>query len=457
MFYYKKKGHWKRDCLKFKEDKKNDTIASVPDMDTMARTKRTARYTNSYGSSYYVQMSELSDQPPGPPSTLSDSILGISEELKGATPMLIDMLGLEPVLSEKEESASSESSNKDMDKISASKKVVALLRAAIISQKRPSTDSPSKETSKGGALRPSPSEQPNPKVRKQMARSTPGSSRKQPSDKQAWTPQSGAKQTTIRRDTRPPRGLSSHTWSPPPISEKNKEVKAAKAMTASDCDRVMFQIAQNEILTTDILYYQAAATLQVKDKLEATKKNNLELEKAVKDLQDQLQPLKHVKHAADELKKLKEPLASQEETLSKQLSAKAETKKMALAQDMMEDASNIMRMTWTALFPDLGYKQWESKFVACTEEYNIKIMKQPADEDEEKDEAADTSSDGEDGNEEEEEEADVDKGETEKEEADANQNQAPANEPQENVLEEQAPIAKADQAAAINKTLFSNA
>src|SRR6187397_2402890 len=27
-FYCKKKGHWKRDCLKFKEDKKNGTVAS---------------------------------------------------------------------------------------------------------------------------------------------------------------------------------------------------------------------------------------------------------------------------------------------------------------------------------------------------------------------------------------------------------------------------------------------
>ena len=27
-FYCKKKGHWKRDCLKFKEDKKNDNVAS---------------------------------------------------------------------------------------------------------------------------------------------------------------------------------------------------------------------------------------------------------------------------------------------------------------------------------------------------------------------------------------------------------------------------------------------
>ncbi|XP_021759585.1 acidic leucine-rich nuclear phosphoprotein 32 family member B-like [Chenopodium quinoa] len=129
---------------------------------------------------------------------------------------------------------------------------------------------------------------------------------------------------------------------------------------------------------------------------------------------------------------------------------------MALAQDMMEDSSAIMKMTWTALFPDSDYEQWESKFTACTEEYNIKIMKQANDEDEAKDEATDSSSEGED-EDGEEEEADVNNGETEKKEVDANQEQAPPNEPQERVLEEQAPIAEADQAADVTETPLSNA
>ncbi|XP_021751630.1 histone H3.v1-like [Chenopodium quinoa] len=367
---------------------------SVSVQDTMARTKRKTRYTNSNGFSYYVQMSELSDRSPGDPSTPSDSILQ-EFEVQETSPMVVDMSEKEPALIEKEESTSSESlsdtesssssrhspdleerhsrlheASEAMDKISASKMAAALLRVAIISQKRPFTDSPSKEKSK------------------------------------AFLRVHG-----FRR----------------PISEKNKE---------------------------------ATATLQVKTELKAAKKKNLELEKAVKDLQNQLQPVKHIHHAAEELhrlnKKLKERLVRQEAALTQQLSAKAESEKMALSQDMMEDSTAIMKMTWTALFPDSGYEQWESKFAACTEEYNIKIMQQANDQDEEKDEAADSSSDGED-EDEEEEEADIDKGETKKEEADANQEQAPANEPQESVLEEQAPIAEADQVVTVTETPLFNA
>ncbi|XP_021743106.1 uncharacterized protein LOC110709202 [Chenopodium quinoa] len=81
-----------------------------------------------------------------------------------------------------------------------------------------------------------------------------------------------------------------------PISAKNKEVNAGKAMTASDVDKEMFQIAQNEILTTDILYYQAQATSTVRTKLEAAKKKNDELETTVKNLREELKPLKHIAH-----------------------------------------------------------------------------------------------------------------------------------------------------------------
>ncbi|XP_021756156.1 uncharacterized protein LOC110721326 [Chenopodium quinoa] len=31
-FYCKKKGHWKQDCLKLKEDKKNNNVASYSDL-----------------------------------------------------------------------------------------------------------------------------------------------------------------------------------------------------------------------------------------------------------------------------------------------------------------------------------------------------------------------------------------------------------------------------------------
>ncbi|XP_021750727.1 glutamic acid-rich protein-like [Chenopodium quinoa] len=370
----------------------------------MAITKRMTRVTNSDDSSFYIPMSELSDRSPGAPSTLSDSILGKSKEVQAATPILVDMSGQEPAQSESSSDSESSSSsrhsldseerhsrlhiareshaaekgddwaepstsqrelfNKAMEKITASKKAAALLRAAILGQKRPSTDLPSKEASKA------------------MLRVY-----------------------GLRR----------------PIHEKTKEVK---------------------------------------NQLEAAKKKNLELEKAVKDLQAQLQPLKHANHAAEELrksnKKLKERLANQEAALTQQLSVKAESEKMALAQDMMEDSAAIMKMTWAALFPDSDYEQWESKFAAYTGEYNIKVMQQAVDEEEEK--AEDEEEEKAEGEEEADSTSrDEDQEEDDEKEADANQEQALANVPgQENVLEEQAPNVETEKAAADDEVPPSN-
>ncbi|XP_021733407.1 death domain-associated protein 6-like [Chenopodium quinoa] len=101
-----------------------------------------------------------------------------------------------------------------------------------------------------------------------------------------------------------------------PIHEKTKEIKAANARSASSLDTTMFQIAQNELLTTDILYYQAAANLQVKADVDAAKRRISELEKEVKDLKATLEPLKEADSEAAGLRtrvdKLKARLQNQD-------------------------------------------------------------------------------------------------------------------------------------------------
>ncbi|XP_021758382.1 uncharacterized protein LOC110723338 [Chenopodium quinoa] len=199
-----------------------------------------------------------------------------------------------------------------------------------------------------------------------------------------------------------------------PISEKNKEVKAVKAMAGSDSDKAMFQIAQNKILTIDILYYWASATLQVKKDIEAARKKILELEKSVKDLKVEMTPLKEADKEAEGLRalvnKLKGRLQNQEADLIQKLNEKAGEEKMAIVQDMMDECSTIMKMIWAALFPNSSYEKYESQFVACTDQYNRKIMEQADDEEDAEDEASDSTfgeSDQEGDDKEEEEEADA--------------------------------------------------
>ncbi|XP_021730423.1 zinc finger CCCH domain-containing protein 18-like [Chenopodium quinoa] len=181
-----------------------------------------------------------------------------------------------------------------------------------------------------------------------------------------------------------------------PINDKNKEVKAAKAMAASDSDKAMFQIAQNEVLTTDILYSQASANVQVKKDLEAAKKKILDLEKAVFDLNEEMTTLKQAEKDAKDLRerveKLKGRLASRKADLSQQLTEKAEGEKAALVQDMMEDSTTIMKMTRAALFPDADYDKWDRQFAACSDEYNKQIMEEAGgDEDAEGEESDSTA------------------------------------------------------------------
>ena len=130
-----------------------------------------------------------------------------------------------------------------------------------------------------------------------------------------------------------------------PLDRKNKEVKAAKAMAASNCDKAMFQIAQNEVLTIDILYYQAQATAAIRAQLEAAQKRNGELETTITNLKAELKPLRLKMYSYEALEKslanVKERLVTQEKSLTQELSAKAEQEKKELVREMMEDSAQI--------------------------------------------------------------------------------------------------------------------
>ncbi|XP_021759581.1 ESF1 homolog [Chenopodium quinoa] len=298
--------------------------------DSMARTKRTKRIENSDGSSFWVQVSELSDRTPNTAGTPGDSVTGGSEERVKVAPSnaFVDLVGQQLAPSEEEGSAPSGRGESD------------------------SSDSESESSS---------------------------SSRLSPSSE-----------------------------------ERHSRL------------------------------HEAAATSKIKDKLEAANKKNQELEKTVKSLRDELQPLKNIAHKAESLQKslskVKERLEKQDAAITEELKAKAETEKMALAQAMMEDSANIMKMTWSTLFPKGNYAEWDSKFTACTEEYNRRIMQQAADEDEkeeeEEEEAASSSSS--------EDEEMVDQ----PTEADGPKDPAPENESnKEDALKDSAPIIELDQAA----------
>ena len=163
-----------------------------------------------------------------------------------------------------------------------------------------------------------------------------------------------------------------------PLDRKNKEVKAAKAMAASDCDKAMFQIAQNEVLTIDILYYQAQATAAIRAQLEAAQKRNSELEATINNLKAELRPLRQKMSSYETLEKslasVKERLVTQEKSLTQELSEKAEQEKKELVREMMEDSAQIQRMTWGRLFPNADFASWEKTYRQCSDRYNQEIL-----------------------------------------------------------------------------------
>ena len=149
-------------------------------------------------------------------------------------------------------------------------------------------------------------------------------------------------------------------------------------MAASDCDKAMFQIAQNEVLTIDILYYQAQATAAIRAQLEAAQKRNSELEATINNLKAELRPLRQKMSSYETLEKslasVKVRLVTQEKSLTQELSEKAEQEKKELVREMMEDSAQIQRMTWGRLFPNADFASWEKTYRQCSDTYNQEIL-----------------------------------------------------------------------------------
>ena len=149
-------------------------------------------------------------------------------------------------------------------------------------------------------------------------------------------------------------------------------------MAASSYDKAMFQIAQNEVLTIDLLYYQAQATAAVRAQLEAAQKKVDELEGTVTNLKAELKPLRQKMHSYEAMEKslanVKERLVSQEKSLTQELSNKAEQEKQELVREMVEDSAQIQRMTWGRLFPSADFASWEKTYRQCSDTYNQEIL-----------------------------------------------------------------------------------
>ena len=149
-------------------------------------------------------------------------------------------------------------------------------------------------------------------------------------------------------------------------------------MAASSCDKAMFQIAQNEVLTIDLLYYQAQATAAVRAQLETAQKEVDELKGTVTTLKAKLKPLRQKMHSYEAMEKslanVKERLVNQEKSLTQELSDKAEQEKQELVREMVEDSAQIQRMTWERLFPSADFASWERTYRQCSEIYNQQIL-----------------------------------------------------------------------------------
>ena len=146
----------------------------------------------------------------------------------------------------------------------------------------------------------------------------------------------------------------------------------------------MFQIAQNEVLTIDILYYQAQATAAIRAQLEAAQKRNSELEATINNLKADLRPLRQKMSSYETLEKslasVKVRLVTQEKSLTQELSEKAEQEKKELVREMMEDSAQIQRMTWGRLFPNADFASWEKTYRQCSDRYNQEILAAAEDE-----------------------------------------------------------------------------
>ncbi|XP_021723164.1 uncharacterized protein LOC110690624 [Chenopodium quinoa] len=87
-----------------------------------------------------------------------------------------------------------------------------------------------------------------------------------------------------------------------PLKDKSKEVTAAKARAESALDRAQFDIAQNELLTLDMMYSQAEANMQVRKDLNSARLHITSLKKEITSLKEKLEPLQDAKEEAERAK-----------------------------------------------------------------------------------------------------------------------------------------------------------
>ncbi|XP_021751229.1 uncharacterized protein LOC110716886 [Chenopodium quinoa] len=420
----------------------------------MARTKRTTRYTNSHGSSFYVPVSETSDQSPAVEGPQSGSVAASSEEGPKVVPshFTVDLASRQLTPEEEEDSAPLGEGRSQTFLISAQLAEIEVERAVSLRgaelqieiphlrpteykrsrlpRNRRTVNRPYDGVLSGSAVR---------ERLLQLVNQTPYYTTKSSYD---WIMQDFLRDSTkvqqlvelfyhvvcavdgiagervsMRVDLdcsngRNTIGVFTHKSlsvrpSKPDLVEMAKsmikvippeEKDTVKGVGTLDLDGIMGLLSETLLRVHGLRRpinaknKEAQATSTIRAELEAAKKKNNELEQAVKSLKDELQPLKNIAHKAEGLQTsldtLKERLEKQEAAITKDLNAKAEAEKMALAQAMMEDSAQIMKMTWTSLFPKAHYAAWDKKFNACTEEHNRMIMQQAVGEDE----AADSNS-----------------------------------------------------------------
>ncbi|XP_021716615.1 uncharacterized protein LOC110684466 [Chenopodium quinoa] len=169
-----------------------------------------------------------------------------------------------------------------------------------------------------------------------------------------------------------------------PIQEKSKEVTAAKARAESALDRAQFEIAQNELLTLDMMYSQADANQQVKKDLDSARSKINDLKAEIKGLKEKLEPLQEAKKEAERAKervgRLEGRLANQEQQRKTKFQSRAEEEKEALVKQMMEDYESIMRMAWEAVQSGADFGIWKSKFDQANEDFNAELLRQAEEE-----------------------------------------------------------------------------
>ncbi|XP_021759559.1 uncharacterized protein LOC110724450 [Chenopodium quinoa] len=188
--------------------------------------------------------------------------------------------------------------DKAMEKLLATKKLAAVSTAKYRTNvlNRANDEQKAAENPKSGSFRPSPSKQSQPKIQKTGAGDVSASDKHRKHIAQKSKRGDGSTLKAGKEAMLRVQGLKR------PIQEKSKEVTAANARADSALDRAQFEIAQNELLTLDMMYSQADANLQVKKDLHLARSKVNELKAEVKGLKEKLEPLQEAKNEAERAK-----------------------------------------------------------------------------------------------------------------------------------------------------------